>query len=223
MHQRKGKKILIYFFLLFLVGSINNIELNNIDFYKIKNINVRGLEDNNNLILLNEIKKLDLRNIFFINENNISNQINLNNLVEKFKAFKRYPSTLDIHIEKTKFLAKANYQGKIFLIGSNGKLLSNNFSNNELPFIFGRLDVLEFLNLKEKIDRSRFSYNEIRNLYYFSSKRWDFELKNNVLIKLPKDDTEESLDLAFEFLNNNNFKNIKIIDARVKNQIIIND
>ena len=27
MHQRKGKKILIYFFLLLLVGSINNIDI----------------------------------------------------------------------------------------------------------------------------------------------------------------------------------------------------
>ena len=30
MHQRKGKKIVIYFFLLILVGSINNINLNNL-------------------------------------------------------------------------------------------------------------------------------------------------------------------------------------------------
>ena len=117
MHQQKGKKILIYFFLLFLVGSINNIELNNIDFYKIKNINIKGLEDNNNLILFNKIKKLDLRNIFFINEINISNQINSNNLVEQFKVFKRYPSTLDIHLKITESLARANHQGKIFLIG----------------------------------------------------------------------------------------------------------
>ena len=223
MHQRKGKKILIYFFLLFLVGSINNIELNDIDFYKIKDIDVKGLEDDNNLILMREIKKLNLSNIFFINKKRISSEINSNNLVEEFKVFKKYPYALDVHIKKTKFLARANYQGNFFFIGSNGKLLSSKSSNNELPFIFGKLDVSDFLSIKEKIDQSKFSYNEIKNLYYFSSKRWDFELKNNVLVKLPKNNIEESLELAFEFLNNNNFKDIKIIDARVKNQIIIND
>ena len=223
MHQRKGKKILIYFFLLFLVGSVNNIELNNINFHKIKDIDVRGLEDNNNIILMNEIRKLNLSNIFFINKKRISNQISLNNLVEEFKVFKKYPYALDVHVKKTKFLARTNHQGKIFLIGSNGKLSSNKSSNNELPFIFGKLDVSEFLNIKKKIDQSRFSYKEIKNLYYFSSRRWDFELKNNVLVKLPKNNVEESLELAFEFLNNNNFKDIKIIDARVRNQIIIND
>jgi len=223
MHQRKGKKILIYFFLLLLVGSVNNIELNNINFHKIKDIDVRGLEDNNNIILMNEIRKLNLSNIFFINKKRISNQISLNNLVEEFKVFKKYPYVLDVHVKKTKFIARTNHQGKIFLIGSNGKLSSNKSYNNELPFIFGKLDVSEFLNIKKKIDESSFSYNEIKNLYYFSSRRWDFELRNNVLIKLPNNNTEDSLELAFEFLRNNNFNDIKIIDARIKNQIIIND
>jgi cell division protein FtsQ len=45
MHQRKSKKILIYFFLLFLVGSINNININNLKFQSVKNINVTGLEN----------------------------------------------------------------------------------------------------------------------------------------------------------------------------------
>ena len=35
MHQQKGKKILIYFFLLLLVGSINNIGLRNLNFKEI--------------------------------------------------------------------------------------------------------------------------------------------------------------------------------------------
>ena len=36
MHQRKSKKILIYFFLLILVGSINNNSINNLKFEKSK-------------------------------------------------------------------------------------------------------------------------------------------------------------------------------------------
>ena len=51
MHQRKGKKILIYFFLLLLVGSINNIGLRNLNFKEIDNINVVGLNDYENVIL----------------------------------------------------------------------------------------------------------------------------------------------------------------------------
>jgi len=223
MHQRKGKKILIFFFLLLLVGSINNISLDNLKFREINNINVSGLGDNDNAIILEKIKKLNLENIFLINRKKIANQIDTNSIVENYVVFKRYPSSLNVNINKTKFLARVNISGKIFLVGSNGKLTENKFSNNKLPFIFGNPDIYDFLNFKDIIDKSIISYEEVKNLYYFSSKRWDLELKNNVIIKLPKNYSKESLDLALEFLHSNEFRDIKIIDARIKNQIILND
>ena len=223
MRQRKGKTILIYFFLLLLVGSINNIELNNLEFKKIKDINVEGLDNDNNLILLQKIKNLELSNIFFINKTKISNHIRSNSLVEKFEIFRKYPSSLDIKINQTRFLARINKNGKTFFVGSNGRLTEANFSNNNLPFIFGKPRIEEFLNFKNIIDESKFVYSKIKNLYFFSSNRWDLELSNDVLIKLPKNYTKESLELAYEFLQNQNFQDIKIIDARVNNQIILND
>jgi len=223
MHQRKGKKILIYFFLLFIVGSINNISLNNLKLKKINHININGLEENDNAILLQEIKNLNLDNIFSINKNEIINQINLNSLVENYNIFKRYPSSIDVNIKKTKFLARINNNGKIFLVGSNGKLTENNFSSNQLPFIFGNPNIYKFLDFKKTIDRSKISYEEIKNLYFFSSQRWDLELKNNIIIKLSKNYTKESLNLALEFLYSDEFRDVTIIDARIKNQIILND
>ena len=223
MHQRKGKKILIYFFLLFIVGSINNISLNNLKLKKINHININGLEENDNAILLQEIKNLNLDNIFSINKNEIINQINSNSLVENYNIFKRYPSSIDVNIKKTKFLARINNNGKIFLVGSNGKLTENNFSSNQLPFIFGNPNIYKFLDFKKTIDRSKISYEEIKNLYFFSSQRWDLELKNNIIIKLSKNYTKESLNLALEFLYSDEFRDVTIIDARIKNQIILND
>ena len=223
MHQRKGKKILIYFFLLILVGSINNINFSNIKLKEIDNIKVLGLGDKDNSILLKEIKSLNLENIFLINKEKIVEKINSNSLIEKYEIFKRYPSSLDINIDKTKFLAKLNENDKILIIGSNGKLSKNDLFNNHLPFIFGKPDINEFLYFKEIIDQSNFSYDEVKNLYFYSSKRWDIELNNNIIIKLSKDHPKNSLKFAFEFLHNNDFKDIKIIDTRIKNQIILND
>ena len=222
MHQRKGKKILIYFFLLILVGSINNIDLSSLKFEEVKDINIDGLEEKENSILLNEIHNLNLDNIFFVNREDIQNQIDSNSLVEKYNIFKRYPDSLDIKIEKTEFLARTNNNGKIYFVGSNGKLSKNNLSNLQLPFIFGKPKIKEFLHFKKIIDESKFSYNEIKNFYFFSSKRWDLELKNNIIIKLSSSYPKDSLQLAFEFLQNSNLTDIKIIDARVKNQIILN-
>ena len=139
-------------------------------------------------------------------------------MVENYSVFKRYPSSIDINIEKTKFLAKINKNGQIFYIGSNGKFVKNDFLNNQLPFIFGNPEMNEFFYIKEIIDKSKISYSEIKNLYFFPSKRWDLELRDNTIIKLPNDDVNLALNLSIEFLDDNKF-----IDARIKNQIILDD
>ena len=223
MHQRKSKKILVYLFLLIIVGSINNTSLSKIQFEKIKNIKISGLRVNENINLLENIEGQNLKNIFFLNGKEISKIISSNSLVENYEIFKKYPHTIDIKIEKTKFLAKINRNGNIFLIGSNGKLSDLKFSDERLPFIFGKPNINEFIEFTNVIEQSKFSLNEIKNLYFFPSKRWDLELKNNVILKLSRDHTKISLDQAFEILNDNNFNDIKIVDARIKNQIILND
>ena len=223
MHQRKSKKILIYFFLLFLVGSINNININNLKFQSVKNINVTGLENEDNSIISKKIKNLKLDNIYLINKKDINTLIESNNLVEKYFIFKKYPSSLNINIDKTSFLARISKNGKIYDLGSNGKLIENENSNNQLPFVFGNPEIVEFFNIKKIIDQSQISFEEIESLYFFLSKRWDLKLRNNIIIKLSNDNTKEGLKIASEFLYNNEFKDIKIIDARIKNQIILND
>jgi cell division protein FtsQ len=218
MQQQKSKKILIYFFLLLVVGSINNVNINGLKFQNINNINITGLDIKNKLILLKKIENLNLNNIFLINKIDLKDEIESNTLVENYSIFKRYPSSLDINIEKTKFLAKINKNGQIFYIGSNGKFIKNNLLDNELPFIFGNPEIFDFFKIKEIIDRSKISYTEIKNLYFFPSKRWDLELSDNTIIKLPNDNINLALNLAIEFLNDH-----KLIDARIKNQIILND
>ena len=223
MHQRKSKKILAYFFLLILLGSINNISFDKINFENIKKINISGLKNYEKKRLLIDINNLKLENIFFLNESDIRKLLEKNSLIESYKIFKIYPSTLEINIEKTIFLAKINLSGKEYIIGSNGKLTENNFTAEYLPYIFGKPSIDEFLKFKEIIFKSKISYDKIKSFYYFKSKRWDIELENNVIIKLSKKNTKKSLNDALIFINNNNFKQIKILDARIINQIILNE
>ena len=222
MQQRKSKKILIYFFLLLIVGTINNINIDGLKSQNIKDINIVGLDIKDKEVLLKKIKNFNTKNIFSTSKSDLINEIEANSLVEEYFIFKRYPSSIDIDIKKTKFLAKINKEGKIFYLGSNGKFTKANHFNNQLPFIFGNPEVIDFFNIKKIIDKSKISYSEIKNFYFFPSKRWDLELRDNTVIKLPNDNIHLALNLALEFLNNESFKN-KIIDARIKNQIIVND
>ena len=221
MHQRKSKKILIYFFLLVLVGSINNNSINNLKFEKIKNINIFGLDENDQKIILYNLNSLDLKNIFLINKRKFQNIIESNSLVEEYNVIKKYPHSIDINIKKTNFIARINKNGKFFLLGNNGKLSNSDISNIQLPYIFGSPEIKEVVELKKIIDQSNIEYSQIESLYYFKSNRWDLKFTNNFLIKLPEKIDKETLDKISFFLENIELENKKKLDARIKNQIII--
>ena len=223
MQRRKSKKIIFYFFLLVSISSITNIPLNNFQFNKIENIKISGLDEISNSNLLKEIKKINVGNIFFTNKNAINKIISSNHLIEKYKVTKEYPSTINIEIQKTNFLARIKIQDKNFLIGSNGKLILDDNKYDYLPYIFGQPNIEEFLKFKKIIDSSKLSNYEFKNLYFFPSKRWDIKLKNNTYIKLPKDFSKKNLNNLYEFLEDYKMHNNSIIDIRIKNQIILND
>ena len=220
MLQQINKKILLYFFIFIILGTFNNKNLKEFNLPKINSLKINGLEIDQKFSEKLEILKID--NIFFIDKIKTEELFNSNNLIEEYEIFKKYPMSLEIEIVELNFY-QTNIDGKFFLIGSNGKLIENENNTNSLPFLFGDIEIIEFLKLKKIIDYSNFNFKEIKNLYFFPSGRWDVETLSNVLIKLPKDRLKESLDLSLNLLNNEKFENIKLIDVRQKNQVIIND
>ncbi len=223
MPQQKSKKILIYFFLFVIIGTFNNKNFNNLKFPKIDKIKVNGLDrkDTSNLELNLNYLKID--NLFFVDKVRINEIVNSNELVEKFSVFKEYPSSLKIDIIKTEYLAYVKKDDKIFFLGSNGKLIKSDNANKNLPYIFGKFKNDEFFNLRKDILETKFQFNEIKNLFYFKSGRWDIETSSGLKIKLPKNNIKQSLDLLVEIINKFDSEKINIIDLRQRNQIIIDE
>ena len=216
MHQQKSKKILIYFFLFLIIGTLNNKNFNNFIFLKIKKIEINGLDKNENFELIKKLNNIELNNIFFINESEIIETINSNKLVEKYSVFKKYPSSLKIDITKTEFLANVKRENDNFLLGSNGKLIKSNNTEKNLPFIFGKFDNKDFFILKKNIVETNFKFNEIKNLFYFKSGRWDIETYSGLKIKLPKNNIKDSLNLLVNILDRFESEKITSIDLRQK-------
>ena len=206
----------------FLV-SINNISFMNFSFPKISKIDINGLDFDEKKKIEDIIYSSKFENIFHIDKEHLKKEINSINIIEQFEIFKNYPSTLKIFIEKTKIVAKTKKNGFNYLIGSNGKLIENKDFISELPFIFGDLDISEFLKLKKKIDSSLFEFSEISNLYLYKSNRWDIETRNGNLIKLPRNNIMEILNLYVRMTNEKKINEKTIIDFRQKNQIILNE
>ena len=222
MQLISSKRILFYFFLIIFLSSLNNKYFLKIELEPIKKIKIIGLEETEMQDLSNNFELLNLKNIFFLNKFEIVKSIESNKLVENYSVFKRYPSSLEVRIDKTKFLANIYKDGKSFVLGSNGKLIQTINRNNNLPNIFGDYDKPSFFNLLKFIKKSNFKLSDIKDLYFFKSGRWDIKTDQNVIIKLPKKNLEESLNLSFAVLNDNEFKDIKILDLRQDKQVIVN-
>lgn len=222
MHQQRSKKIFLYIFLFVFIGTLNNKNLKNINFLKISEIKISGLEKDKILELNNNLDFLKFNNLFLLNKKKIDKIIRSNNLVEEYSVFKKYPSSIYIEIEKTEFLAYVRKNDDNFILGSNKKLVETKDIKKKIPFIFGNFKNDSFFELKKLIDETNFDYNKIRNLFFFKSGRWDIETNSGILIKLPKKDLKESLEIAINILADNQFKKIRTIDLRQINQIILN-
>ena len=223
MHQLISKKIVIYLLLFFLLGTVNNYSIVNFSLPKIKNIEIYGIDLDESVKIRNIIENSNIKNIFSINRHSLKSNISSINFIEKFEIFKNYPSTLKIKIKKTKFIALTKKNGIDYFIGSNGKLIKTNDLNLKLPYVFGDLDVKEFIRFKGEIDKSNFSFNQISKLYFYKSKRWDIETNRGNIIKLPLKNIEKSLNLFVRLSKENKFKDSSIIDFRQKDQIILNE
>ena len=222
MPQQINKKIIFYFFLFIILGTFNNKNLDPFTLPKIETLKIYGSEKIDDEFI-RKLEFFKMNNILFVNKFEIKKVLETNNLIEEYKIFKKYPSILEIEIIETKFLAKTNKDGKTFFVGSNGKFIETKNEIENLPFIFGDFDINNFLELKKIIDISKLNFTEINNLYFFPSGRWDIESLSGILIKLPNQKIKESLDLSLDLIDNKKFSNIKIIDIRQKNQVIIDE
>ncbi len=223
MPLSKDKKIVTYLFLLIIFGSINNKYLTSTNFFEIKNLGLVGLNSEEKNNLLSNFEKIKKKNIFFLEREELIKILNSNNLIESFVINKNYPSDVNIVIKKTTFLANIKIIDENFFIGSNKKLIKSLVNNPNLPTVYGNPSLKDFFSINEKILKSSIKPSEIKKLYFFPSKRWDLELKDGTLLKLPINNSIKSLNKYFEIKDLPQFSNVKIFDMRISNQIIINE
>ena len=218
----KKNKVYIYLFIFFLLSTLNNIHFTNSHFFKfnVDNIKVSGLSEKNNLQIAEEIKKILFENIFLVEKEVLLKILEKNNLISSFEIKKIYPNTIQVKIKKTEFLGITNIDGNSFFIGSNGKFIDYENTKKNLPYVFGKVDPYSFIEFVKIIKKSKFDLNTVKEFYFFPSERWDIKTKDNRLFKLPSENLELNLNLIYNVLKNEEFKDKKIIDLRFSNKII---
>ena len=160
------------------------------------------------------------KNILFINRKEIVDIIDDYNIIEEYSVKRIYPKNIVINITPTRYLARTSNDNKL-LVGANGKLIRDAENSENLPFLFGDFNSKNFLSLKKDIEQSKFTFDRFKTLYFFKSNRWDILTNNNILIKLPLENSLVALNLAYKIIEDNQVDK-KIIDLRVKDRLIIN-
>lgn len=223
MHQSKDKKNKIIIYLLFLlILSTTSAKFIN-DQKKLSSsitkINITGLSERKNLEILDNLNNLLYKSIFVINEEEIIKILEKHNIIQEFNIKKIYPSTLNIKIKPTELIARVSNNSQ-YLVGANGKLIEDKSNNELLPYIFGEFNSQDFLSFKKNIEKSMWSFSNLKELSFFPSGRWDILTDKDILIKLPQEHIVASLNLSKELINNDNFKDFKFIDLRIKNHLV---
>ncbi len=224
---RSISKYKLYLYLSFFIflSSIFNFKIleNYQDKFSLKNININGLPYSEKKIIQSELNKLKNVNIFKLKEDNVLEKLTIFNFLENIYVNKVIPSSININTSRTSILGKTIINGKKFYIGKNGKFINANLisEQNNLASVYGDFLIEDYLSLIKILNNHGIVTENIKGYYYYKNKRWDLLFLNNLTLMLPSKKKEESIKLYKKLLDNNNLINIKIIDFRVSNQIIL--
>ena len=196
-------------------------------FIKDLNLNIENIEIENNTIIKTEKIKdrlsfLNNENLFFLNIENIEENLKKEDFIESFTIKKIYPNNLKLMIVEKKVIAILQNKQKKFYISNKGDLI--NFIDIEfykdLPTVFGNGE--NFYSLYLDLQNVKFPLHMIRSFYFFESGRWDLIMVDGKIIKLPVEDYLFSLKNFMLSKSKSNFDNYKIFDYRIKDQLILN-
>ena len=223
----KKIKIIFYIFLILFLSTFNNINIHELkkNFFLIENIKINGLNEKLTIDINSKLGKYLRSNLLLLNKEFIQNDMNEFPFIEEYTIFKKYPSQIILNIKETELIAKTFNNNKIEYIGSNGKIIGENYYENKknLPKVFGNFETPELLRVFLLLENNNFMLNEITDLYYFNSGRWDVKFKNDLLIKLPVTKLDNSINIAKKLIEKEKIKGNIIIDLRVANQVIISN
>ena len=223
----KKIKIIFYILLILFLSTFNNINIHKLkkNFFLIEDIKINGVNEKLTLDINSKLKKYLRSNLLLLNKNYIQNDLNEFPFIESYTIFKKYPSQIILNIKETELIAKTFDNNKIQYVGSNGKIIGENYYENtkKLPKVFGNFKIQELLRVFLSLENNNFILSEITDLYYFNSGRWDIKFKNDLLIKLPISKLDNSINIAKKFIEKEKITGNITIDLRVANQVIISN
>ena len=223
--------IVIYIFLFYdqkIFKQFNSIIENYSDKYQysLLVVNINGLNNINEDEILNLIKPYKDSSIFLIPIKKIAKKISQNNWVKSINIQSNYKDTIEINIDESKPIGIYTTGIQNILFSDDLKILEN-IANNEKRFsalikFEGKNSIHESIKLIDSFPDDFIQY--VDKAFLINQRRWDLELKNSILLKLPENNIKEALENYKKiYINFSNEELIEIesIDLRMKQKIIL--
>jgi len=223
--------IVIFIFLFYdqkIFKHFNSIIENYSDKYQysLSVVNINGLNNINEDEILNLIKPYKGSSIFLIPIKKIANKISQNNWVKSINIQSNYKDTIEINIDESKPIGIYTTGIQNILFSDDLKILEN-IANNEKRFsalikFEGKNSLHESIKLIDSFPDDFIQY--VDKAFLINQRRWDLELKNSILLKLPENNIKEALENYKKiYINFSNEELIEIesIDLRMKKKIIL--
>ena len=222
----RNKNFFLWLF-LFLILTTFYYDLNKtslVKIFKIKNIELTGIENADPDLINLKVEKLKGQNIFFMDQAKLASSMVNIDFVNSVEIKKIYPSNVKIKINEEKVIAIIVKDNDKHILTAKGKIIykyDTKFSS--LPLIYGKNVKEIFPKFYKFLLKTNFNIDKIEYYKYFETGRWDILLKNGKLIKLPSEDEKIKNSIKkFTLINNKkNFKQFKIFDFRLENQLIV--
>ena len=228
--MRKFYSILLLLLTLILLTTYNPSEMELISnqsnsLFDIKNIKIINNEKINQDVIEKKLKKIYGKNIFFVKTSEIEKVIRNITYLQSIEVKKKYPNTLIVKVFETSPLAILLKNSDYYILDSGANLIlinTDSVTNYNYPHIFGKNSEKYFLNFLKLLKENNFPIIDIKSYYYFQIGRWDLQLKDGLLIRLPNNMIKNAIEKSVELLNKDDFKNYEVIDLRINGRIIVN-
>lgn len=219
---------ILFFYDQKIIKQFNSIIENYSDKYQysLSVVNINGLNNINEDEILNLIKPYKDSSIFLIPIKKIAKKISQNNWVKSINIQSNYKDTIEINIDESKPIGIYTTGIQNILFSDDLKILEN-IANNEKRFsalikFEGKNSIHESIKLIDSFPDDFIQY--VDKAFLINQRRWDLELKNSILLKLPENNIKEALENYKKiYINFSNEELIEIesIDLRMKKKIIL--
>ena len=190
--------------------------------FGIKEIKIENNEILDDQELIKIFSFLYNKNIIFLNSYELKQNIDQKSFIEKIEIKKIFPDKLVIKVfEKEPIAILIDKYKKKYYLGKKTDLIEyrNILKFEHLPIVEGELK--SFKKLFNNLIKINFPTEEIKSYRLFKINRWNIEMIDKKILKLPEKNYTESLKNFINIRDKTNFEKYKIFDYRLNNQLIL--